>query len=163
QPMRIAALAAGPAVAEQWGVATRRADFFDLKSDLEALLAPRKAEFVPVSHPALHPGRTAEVRIDGEPVGVIGELHPQWVEARDLGAAPVLFELDLEAALASPVPAFGELSRFPIVARDIALVVDQQVAVADLMAALNRAAPAIVRSLELFDVYAGKGVEEGKR
>lgn len=163
QPQRIAALAAGPAVSEQWGVATRRADFFDLKGDLEALLAPRRAEFVPVIHPALHPGRSAEVRVNGARLGVIGELHPHWAETYDLGAAPVVFELDLGAALGTAVPAYAEVSRFPGVSRDIALVVDQQVPVADLLAALKRAAPAIVRSVELFDVYAGKGVEEGKR
>ena len=163
QPLRIAALAAGSAVSEQWGVATRRVDFFDLKSDIEALLAPRRAEFVPVAHPALHPGRAAEVRINGAPVGVIGELHPQWAEAYDLGAAPVVFELDLDAALDTAVPAYQELSRFPGVSRDIALVVDQSVPVADLLVALKRVAPAIVCSIELFDVYSGKGVEEGKR
>ncbi|MDX5362671.1 MAG: phenylalanine--tRNA ligase subunit beta [Pseudazoarcus pumilus] len=163
QPVRIAALAAGPAVAEQWGVATRRADFFDLKGDLEALLAPRRAEFLPFAHPALHPGRSAEVRIDGVSVGVIGELHPQWAEAYDLGAAPVVFELDLAAALGAQVPAYQELSRFPGVSRDIALAVDQNVPVADLLAAMKRVAPPIVCSVELFDVYSGKGVEEGKR
>lgn len=163
QPLRLAALAAGPAVPEQWGTVTRRVDFFDLKGDLTALLAPRHAEFVPATHPALHPGRTAEVRVDGVAVGVIGELHPQWTEAYDLGAAPVVFELDLDAALTSPVPAFRELSRFPVVSRDIALIVDQTVAVADLLAAMRRAAPAIVRSIDLFDVYVGKGVDDGKR
>lgn len=163
QPLRIAALAAGPAVAEQWGVATRRVDFFDLKGDLEALLMPRQAEFVPVAHPALHPGRSAEVRIDGVRIGVLGELHPQWAETYDLGAAPVVFELDLAAALSTDVPAYRELSRFPSVSRDIALTVDQKVPVAELLAAMKRVAPPIVRSVELFDVYSGKGVEEGKR
>jgi phenylalanyl-tRNA synthetase beta chain len=163
QPLRIAALAAGSAVSEQWGVATRRVDFFDLKSDIEALLAPRRAEFVPVAHPALHPRRAAEVRLNGARVGVIGELHPQWAEAYELGAAPVVFELDLDAALDTAVPAYQELSRFPGVSRDIALVVDQSVPVADLLVALKRVAPAIVCSIELFDVYSGKGVEEGKR
>lgn len=163
QPLRIAALAAGPALSEQWGVVSRRVDFFDLKGDLEVLLAPRRAEFVPVAHPALHPGRAAEVRVDGAPIGVIGELHPQWAEAYDLGAAPVVFELDLAATLQTEVPAYRELSRFPGVSRDIALAVDQKVPVADLLATMKRAAPAIVCSVELFDVYSGKGVEEGKR
>ncbi|AUN94604.1 phenylalanine--tRNA ligase subunit beta [Pseudazoarcus pumilus] len=163
QPLRIAALAAGPALPEQWGTATRRVDFFDLKADLEALIAPRVAEFRPLEHPALHPGRAAEVSVDGVLIGVIGELHPKWVEAYDLGAAPVMFELDLPAALASGVPAYRELSRFPAVSRDIALIVDSAVAAAELMAALRRAAPPIVQAVELFDVYQGKGVADGKK
>lgn len=163
QPLRIAALAAGPVLPEQWGTATRRVDFFDLKADLEALLAPRAAEFRPLEHPALHPGRAAGVSVDGRQIGVIGELHPKWVEAYDLGTAPVVFELDLPAALASGVPAYRELSRFPAVLRDIALIVDSAVAAAELMNALRRAAPPIVQAVELFDVYQGKGVAEGKK
>lgn len=163
QPMRIAALAAGQTQPEQWGVASRRVDFFDLKSDVEALLAPRRAEFVPAAHPALHPGRSAEVRVQGERVGMIGELHPLWVERYDLGAAPIVFELDLAAALGSDIPVYADLSRFPTVSRDIALIADQSVPVGDLLSTMKRAAPAIVRSVELFDVYQGKGVEEGKR
>ena len=163
QPMRVAALAAGPAQPEQWGTATRRVDFFDLKGDLEVLLAPRCVEFAPTAHPALHPGRSAEVRVSGVAIGVLGELHPQWVERYDLGAAPVVFELDLDAALATDIPAYAELSRFPAVSRDIALIVDQSVPVAELLAAMKAVSPAIVRVIELFDVYHGKGVEEGKR
>ena len=96
-------------------------------------------------------------------IGVLGELHPQWAETYDLGAAPVVFELDLAAALSTDVPAYRELSRFPSVSRDIALTVDQKVPVAELLAAMKRVAPPIVRSVELFDEYSGKGVEEGKR
>ena len=163
QPLRIAALAAGTALAEQWGVSSRRVDFFDLKADLEALLAPRRAEFVPAEHPALHPGRTAEVLLEGKRIGVLGELHPRWVERYELGAAPAVFELELDAVLATEVPAYKELSRFPAVSRDIALIADQSLPVATLLQALKGVAPAIVRGIELFDVYQGKGVEEGKR
>lgn len=163
QPLRIAALAAGPALPEQWGAANRSVDFFDLKGDVEALFSPRQVEFLPVEHPGLHPGRTAEVRVDGKAVGVLGELHPRWVEQYELDMSAIVFEIDLAEALKVPVPANEELSRFPLVERDLALVVDQKVAVADLLSALRRAAPGIVRSIELFDVYQGKGVEEGKR
>ncbi len=163
QPLRVAALAAGPALPEQWGTATRRVDFFDLKADLEALLAPQVALFSPLEHPALHPGRAASVSVDGKRIGVIGELHPKWVEAYDLGTAPIVFELDLPSVLATGVPSYRELSRFPAVSRDIALIVDVAVASADLLAALRRVAPAIVQGVELFDVYQGKGVDEGKK
>ena len=163
QPLRIAALAAGPALPEQWGAASRQVDFFDLKGDVEALFAPRQVKLSPATHPGLHPGRTAEICVDGKVVGVFGELHPRWVERYELDVPAIVFEIDLADALGAPVPANEELSRFPLVARDLALIVDQKVAVGDLLEALQRAAPSIVRSIELFDVYQGKGVEEGKR
>ncbi|MDD3329045.1 MAG: phenylalanine--tRNA ligase subunit beta [Zoogloea sp.] len=163
QPVRIAALAAGFAKPEQWGEANRNVDFFDLKADLEALLFPRVAEFERASHPALHPGRAACVKIDGKAVGFIGELHPVWVQRYELGTAPVVFELDLDVLLQSVTPAYAELSRFPAVTRDLALVVDQQVASSVLLAGLQAVAPAIVQRIELFDQYQGKGIEPNRK
>jgi len=163
QPVRIAALAAGFAKPEQWGEANRNVDFFDVKADLEALLFPRVAEFERASHPALHPGRAACVKIDGKVVGFIGELHPVWVQRYELGTAPVVFELDLDVLLQSVTPAYAELSRFPAVTRDLALVVDQQVASGVLLAGLQAVAPAIVQRIELFDQYQGKGIEPNRK
>ncbi len=163
QPVRIAALAAGFAKPEQWGEANRNVDFFDVKADLEALLFPRVAEFERASHPALHPGRAACVKVDGKPVGFIGELHPVWVQRYELGTAPVVFELDLDVMLQTVTPAYAELSRFPAVTRDLALVVDQQVASGVLLAGLQAVAPAIVQRIELFDQYQGKGVEPNRK
>lgn len=163
QPVRIAALAAGFAKPEQWGEANRNVDFFDVKADLEALLFPRVAEFERASHPALHPGRAACVKVDGKAVGFIGELHPVWVQRYELGTAPVVFELDLDVLLQSVTPAYAELSRFPAVTRDLALVVDQQVASGALLAGLQAVAPAIVQRIELFDQYQGKGVEPNRK
>jgi len=163
QPVRIAALAAGFAKPEQWGEANRNVDFFDVKADLEALLFPRVAEFERASHPALHPGRAACVKIDGKAVGFIGELHPVWVQRYELGTAPVVFELDLDVLLQSVTPAYAELSRFPAVTRDLALVVDQQVASGVLLAGLQAVAPAIVQRIELFDQYQGKGIEPNRK
>jgi phenylalanyl-tRNA synthetase beta chain len=125
QPLRLGALAAGAALPEQWGTATRRVDFFDLKADVEDLFAPRRLEFVKAAHPALHPGRCAEIRLDGAAVGLIGELHPRWVQKYELGTAPVLFEIELPALLSTPFPAYAEVSRLPAVVRDLALVVPQ--------------------------------------
>jgi phenylalanyl-tRNA synthetase beta chain len=125
QPLRLGALAAGPVVPEQWGTATRRVDFYDVKADVEDLFAPRRLEFVKVAHPALHPGRCAEIRLAGVAVGVIGELHPRWVQKYELGTAPVLFEVELPALLSTPFPAYVEVSRLPAVVRDLALVVPQ--------------------------------------
>jgi len=163
QPLRIAALAAGPALPEQWGAPTRQVDFFDVKSDVEGLFAPRALTFEPVSDPALHPGRAAAVLLDGRRVGVVGELHPVWVQRYELGTAPVVFEFDLDAALLAALPAYREISRQPAVMRDLALVVEQGVSVARVIEVLGEAAPAIVKGIELFDLYHGKGIDPGKK
>jgi len=134
-----------------------------VKADVEALLAPRVAEFRKVSHPALHPGRAAEVLVDGKAVGVIGELHPRWVQSYDLPSAPVLFELDFEAVLSAKLVKAQSVSKFQAARRDLALVVDEAASYGELLAALRAAAPAIVTEIGLFDVYRGKGVEEGKK
>jgi phenylalanyl-tRNA synthetase beta chain len=163
QPLRLGGLAAGPAQPEQWGLPTRRVDFYDVKADVEALFAPRRLEFVKTAHPALHPGRCAELRLEGVAVGVIGELHPRWVQKYELGTAPVVFELELPALLATPFPAYVEVSRFPAVVRDLALVVQQNQALAPLLAGLKAAAPAVVRDVALFDVYHGKGLADSEK
>ena len=158
QPLRIAALAAGPAVAEQWGQPTRSADFFDLKGDLEAIFAPRTLVFERAGHPALHPGRSARVLLAGQPIGVIGEIHPRWRQKYELPDAAVMFEVELAPLLDARMPRYQEVSRFPQVVRDIALVVPQTTEVAALQAAFRAAAPDYVREIRLFDVYQGKGI-----
>jgi phenylalanyl-tRNA synthetase beta chain len=163
QPVRLAAIAAGTALPEQWGVPSRKVDFFDVKSDLEALFAPRQLRFEATSHPALHPGRAATVVLDGEHIGVIGELHPLWVQKYELGSAPVAFEVHLDALLVAQMPAYAEVSRFPSVVRDIALVLAQEQPLQPLIDALQSAAPAFVRGIELFDVFQGKGLPEGQK
>ncbi len=163
QPRRIAALAAGTAAPEQWGLAPRRVDFFDLKADVEALLAPRQAHFARLDHPALHPGRAASVSVGDTIVGIVGELHPQWVQKYELVLAPVVFELDLDSVLQQPMPGYREASRFPAVVRDLALVVDAELPAQPLLDGLFAAAPSFVREVILFDVYHGKGVEVGKK
>jgi phenylalanyl-tRNA synthetase beta chain len=104
QPKRIAALAAGPAAPEQWGSATRRVDFFDAKADVETLLSPLQAHFERLDHPALHPGRAATVSVKGQVIGLVGELHPRWVQKYELDVSPAVFELDLDAVLERPLP-----------------------------------------------------------
>ncbi len=163
QRMKVAALAAGAVAPEQWGQRTRTADFYDLKSDLEALFAPRQLGFERVSHPALHPGRAASVSLDGRVIGILGEVHPVWVQRYDLGSAPVLFEVELEAALDAMLPASSEVSRMPAVQRDLALVVSAELQAGKVLATLQAAAPATVKSIELFDVYQGKGIEPDRK
>ncbi|TJZ75623.1 phenylalanine--tRNA ligase subunit beta [Chitiniphilus eburneus] len=163
QPEKIAALAWGPREAEQWGIARERIDFFDMKADVAALLAPRVAQFQPVEHPALHPGRAATVLLDGQPIGVLGELHPKWVQAYELVHAPVLFELDVAALLHARKAEVVAVSKFQPVRRDLALIVDEDRAAGEVLAVLQEAAAAFVTEIALFDVYRGKGVAEEKK
>ena len=153
QPMRVAALAYGPADAPQWGRKEQGADFFDAKGDVQALLAPRQPSFVLAAHAAMHPGRCAAVMLDGQVVGHVGELHPQWRQAYELPHAPVLFELDLDAVLDRPVPVFKPVSRQQPVSRDLALVVGAEVQHDALIAALMADPEGLVRSATLFDLY----------
>ena len=163
QPWRLAGLAYGSALPEQWGAPARNVDFYDLKGDLEALLQPFSARFEKAVHPSLHPGRSARLVLDGKDIGVLGELHPQWVQKYDLPLAPVVFELDLESLLAARIPSYAELSRFPAVVRDLALVVDQGLSLQAILDGLQNGLPALVKDIQLFDVYTGKGVESGKK
>ncbi|MBX3610265.1 MAG: phenylalanine--tRNA ligase subunit beta [Hydrogenophaga sp.] len=156
QPMRVAALAAGPVDSLQWGQPERVADFFDAKGDVEALVAPRRPEFRAAEHPALHPGRCAAVWLDGRCIGHVGELHPRWRQAYDLPSAPVLFELELDAVLARPVPAFQGVSRHQPVERDLAIVVRESVAHDAVVAAARSAGGSWLRDVVLFDVYRPK-------
>jgi phenylalanyl-tRNA synthetase beta chain len=103
------------------------------------------------------------VLLDGKPIGVVGELHPEWVQKYELTSAPVVFELELAALLAVPMPAYMTVSRFPIVERDLAFVVPQTATLQSLLNSLQKAASGIVKHINLFDVYQGKGMEEGQK
>jgi phenylalanyl-tRNA synthetase beta chain len=163
QPWRIAALAYGTALPEQWGSTARNVDFFDLKGDLERLLVPLAASFEKASHPALHPGRSARVMVAGQAIGFIGELHPQWQQKYELPLPPVLFELDLDPVTQARLPQHSDFSRQPMVIRDLAVVVDHGLELGQLLAALSAHRPPIVHDIHLFDVYVGRGVEAGKK
>lgn len=163
QPTRLAALASAGAFPGQWGETERKVDYFDLKADVEALFLGRDLSFVRLDHPALHHGRSAQVLVDGKPAGILGELHPRWVQKYDLGSAPVVFELELPLLQERPFPIYRELSRFPAVIRDLALIVAQDTSWSDLKGVLEAASPALVKAIELFDLYQGKGVAEGRK
>ncbi len=153
QPMRVAGLVYGSADEPQWGRKEQGADFFDVKGDVQALLAPLKPRFVAATHAALHPGRCAAVLLGDRLIGHVGELHPQWRQAYELPQAPVLFELELDAVLDRPVPAFQAVSRQQAVLRDVALVVKDDVSHDALVAALLADPAGLIRSATLFDVY----------
>lgn len=154
QPMRIAGLAWGDAEESRWDGKAHRADFFEVKGDVEALLAPRVASFEPVNHPALHPGRAARVLLDGREIGVVGELHPRWRQSWELPSAPVLFELDLDAVEERVVPQAQPVPRHQAVERDIAVVVAESVTHAALMRAIRSAdTQGLLQHAALFDIY----------
>jgi len=164
QPKRVAAIAYGSTVEEQWGMDSRNVDYFDVKADLEALFAPKAVIFAKVEHPALHPGRSANILLDGKVVGFIGELHPRWQQKYDLPLAPVLFELDASALQQVDVLGYKEISKFPAVTRDLALVVKHAISVQDLIDVFvveKQANPIcnILQVVVLFDEYRGKGLE----
>lgn len=157
QPVRVSGLAYGPADVQQWGVSARQVDFFDVKGDVEALLAPRQARFEAFEHPAFHPGRCAQVWVGDVAVGVVGELHPKWRQAYDLPQAPVMFELDAQILAQRGVPAFTSVPKMQSVFRDLALVVTDSTSHDSVIAAINQAATGgLVRGARLFDIYKPK-------
>jgi phenylalanyl-tRNA synthetase beta chain len=111
----------------------------------------------------LHPGRAAQIVLDGAVIGVVGELHPQWVQKYELPLPPVVFELDLDALKRAELPQYAEVSRFPPVIRDLAIVVDQEVVLQCLLDGLSAHSPALIQDIRLFDVYTGKGIDPGKK
>ncbi|HEX7219946.1 MAG TPA: phenylalanine--tRNA ligase subunit beta [Burkholderiales bacterium] len=163
QPLRIAAAAYGPAFAEQWDMPPRPVDFYDVKADLEALVAPLEARFEPAQHPAFHPGRCAEVRVGGQKIGWLGELHPKWLQKYALPQAPVIFELDAEPLQAVPLPRPQVPSDQPIVLRDISMLFGLEVPVKAIFDALEAEKPPIVRSVTLLSVFRGAGVPADRK
>jgi phenylalanyl-tRNA synthetase beta chain len=163
QPMRVAAAACGPAVEEQWGTKPRAVDFFDLKADVEALFAPRAVRFEAAPHAAFHPGRSARIRLEGQEVGWLGELHPQWQHKYEVSQSVICFEADAVALQAAPLPEVSLPSRFPAVTRDIALLVDANVGVQALTDAIAEEKPKIVQDVRLFDLYQGPNLPAGKK
>lgn len=162
QPVRLGGVAYGDALDEQWGAPSRKVDFYDVKADVEALLA-RPSRFEAANHPALHPGKSARILRHGNIIGWIGELHPRLQQKYDLRLAPVVFELDFEQAVGGGIPRYDEISRFPPVRRDIAIVVDEEISYQAILEFLQRDLPAIVNEIGVFDVYRGTGVENGKK
>jgi phenylalanyl-tRNA synthetase beta chain len=157
QPMHVAGMAYGSAAPLQWSTKEQAADFFDVKADVEALLAPAMPQFEAAEHPAMHPGRCAKVLVNGRAVGHVGELHPRWRQSWELTQAPVMFELSLDAVLHRAVPKSTGVAKFPNVERDIAVIVKDGITHAQLMTAVHAAkTQGLLRNAVLFDVYRPK-------
>jgi phenylalanyl-tRNA synthetase beta chain len=162
----IAGIAWGRAAAEQWGLPGREVDFFDAKSDVEALLAltgRRGHRYVPDSLPSLHPGRAARIVDGGVTLGWVGELHPDLCRKLELRQPPLLFELDMESSFYSQLPVFEEFSRYPEIRRDLAVVLAESVSFERIRSEVIAAASSSLRELRVFDVYRGPGIEPGTK
>ncbi len=163
--LRIAALACGTAMPEQWGARAQAIDFFDIKADLVAVLElagdASDITFRAVEHPALQPGQAATVVRDGRDIGLVGKLHPRVAKRFDLKRDAYVFEVDALQALASAVPVAKPVSRFPIIRRDIAVLVKEEISGEELVQAVAAAAPDLIRDVRIFDIYTGPGIEAG--
>jgi phenylalanyl-tRNA synthetase beta chain len=167
QTPRLAALACGRALPEGWATDKRDVDFFDLKADLETLVAlgggTRKLAFIPASEPWLHPGRSAGLSIDGKPAGVVGALHPRLAKALDLDGDVYAFELDLAMLAAGAVPRAEPISTFPMLRRDIAVVVPEAVSYATLESCVREAVGQYLTEVIVFDRYSGQNLGSGAK
>lgn len=162
----IGGVAWGLAQPEQWAVTSTPVDFYDVKADVEALLATAGAgpsHFEADALPCLHPTRSARIRARGRTVGWIGEMHPEIARALEFSPAPVLFELEVGALAPADLPRAQELSRFPSVRRDLAAVVAETTTFNQLRESVTVASSSLLRDLTVFDVYRGAGIESGRK
>jgi phenylalanyl-tRNA synthetase beta chain len=163
----ISGLAFGSVEPEQWGVSARPVDFYDVKADVEAVLAAggylADARFVAETLSCLHPGRSARIYCGDRAIGWLGELHPQIGRALEVTPAPMLFEIELSALPAARLPRAAELSKFPAVRRDLAVVVDEGCTFNELRESVTVAASSLLREMTTFDVYRGRGIETGRK
>ncbi|MDY7559904.1 phenylalanine--tRNA ligase subunit beta [Pseudomonas sp. 10B1] len=166
EPM-LAGVICGSRLPEGWAQGRDTVDFFDVKADVEAVLGFAGAldafTFTSGQHPALHPGQTARVERDGREVGFIGALHPELTKTLGLDRPVFVFELLLAEVALGRLPKFQELSRFPEVRRDLALVADSDVAASAVLDVIRENAGEWLTDLRLFDVYQGKGVDPHRK
>jgi len=164
---RLAGLAMGARWPEQWGGGRELVDFFDVRADVVALLSlsglADEIRFEAAVSPCLHPGRSARIFRGDQAIGWIGELHPEHVRRLEFVSAPILFELDVAAAFAPTRQNFEEPSRYPQVRRDLAFIVDEAVSYSEIRERVFSASSSSLREVVLFDIYRGRGIEEGRK
>ena len=150
---------------EQWAEKSRKVDFYDIKADVEALLSYSAVEsyFKAAKHPALHPGQSACILQNSQVIGWIGALHPEVQKTLDIDQPTFVFEIKQSAIANNNIPEFSPLSRFPEVRRDLAILVDEKVPTSEIMAVINATTSDLVKETQLFDIYQGKGVDEGTK
>lgn len=169
QSLQIAGLATGTVYPEQWGETKRNIDFFDVKADIDALINDQLGEninlrYMPCLHPALHSGKSAALMRNDHLVGWLGVLHPELENRLAIGNAPIImFTIDLNALQNGNLPKFYNLSKFPLIRRDIAFLVDADIAIDALTRSITATAGSLLQKLIIFDVYTGKGIATGKK
>lgn len=165
QEMVLSGLAFGPAYPEQWGLPERAVEFADVKGDVESLLATGEDlgsfRFAAERHVALHPGQAARIFRGEREIGWLGALHPNIIKELELPGQVFVFELELDALRPAGIPVVREISRFPAIRRDLALLVAEKVTAAEILATAESAAGNTLRELRIFDVYRGKGIDSG--
>ncbi len=159
---KVAGLCYGSAIPEQWGESERDFDFYDVKAIVDTL-THQQATYKQDKHPALHPGQTARVYLKGVAVGWLGKLHPKYQQQYDLPKSTILFELNTELILQTKVASYTEVSKFLPIRRDIAIVVDEAIEVQTIIDTVNAEKIPLLQKVQLFDIYQGKGIEEGKK
>ena len=159
---RISGLAYGSAKPEQWAATNADVDFFDVKANVDALIG-KACSYEKAEHSALHPGQSARIMLNGKAIGWLGKLHPKWQQHYDLPKSTYLFELDASAVLSRNLPAYQEVSKLLPVRRDIAIVLDENIAVETVLSAIRKASIPLVLDVALFDLYQGKGIADNKK
>jgi phenylalanyl-tRNA synthetase beta chain len=159
---RISGLAYGSAKPEQWAATNADIDFFDVKANVNALIG-KECSYEKAEHTALHPGQSARILLNGKAIGWLGKLHPKWQQHYDLPKSTYLFELDASAVLSRQLPAYQEVSKLLPVRRDIAIVLDENIAVETVLSAIKKASIPLVLDVALFDLYQGKGIADNKK
>jgi phenylalanyl-tRNA synthetase beta chain len=163
QQEKLGGLCYGDAEPEQWGMPAREVDFYDAKGDVEALFWPRQVRTRAVFHPVLHPGKSAEIEVDDKIAGLLGELHPILQQKLGLAKPTVLFEIDMDVLLRRALPKASEISKYPPIRRDIAVIVAKSVSAQGVLDCMDMERASIISEISLFDVYYGKGVESDKK
>lgn len=166
QQKMLAGLVLGDAYSEQWGEQSRKVDFFDIKADIQALfsLTGCEVQFLSAQQSALHPGQTAEIiAADGKKIGWLGMLHPNLEKKLGFDTPVFLFELDQNLVLNKQIPVFKALSKYPSVRRDLALIVKEDITASEIINCIKSSAETVLQEVIIFDIYRGKGVEEGSK
>ena len=163
----IAGLCHGYLYPEQWDIKDNTCGFFDIKGDIEALLRVLGPEITPeyrvMQHPALHPRRSAEITLNNQPIGILGAIHPAIQKDLDIIQTVYVFELKLAAFSTKLTPIYRKLSKFPSIRRDLSIVLDRQIPVAEVLKCARCAATELLKNLELFDLYIGEGIDIEKK
>jgi len=167
QELMIAGLITGLRDPEQWGIDSQAVDFFDLKGQVENLLAMTGSvtdfSFIAAAHPVLHPGQSAQILRNGEPIGWMGALHPAVERQLDLSQSVYVFEVSASGMLPAAIPSFSVLSKYPAIRRDIAVVVNKETPVSEVLNVIKNSAGESLTNVELFDVYEGEGIDSGRK